>query len=340
LIHTDKGVEQEEPVISGYVDSADTSEMWASICIAETCSSGGMDAWSAGSRTALLRSTDGGVTWERAGTVESGGFVVELLGAGRLIIGTWDAEGAPITLRTFPELGLLQPPQPQAWPMYVRGGEILWRSSEGGALFDSDGEVIVDFGPDASVSRVSPGFVDGEIGLVVLWAWESDGYHYYLTLLDSAGQPTTTYEYAAFMMVSPLGLEKGQAYGNAEFDVSRLPATASTSYLPAVFDLTTGTVNPLVDPFGAPDFTPGRNHVAGVMRWPFYRVASPDACLSLRAEPSASTPQVACAADRVLLRGVGATHAGETVEAGGVTWLHALTPVGLEGWADSAFLAR
>jgi len=336
-VTTDKAVEQEEPYITGYAVSSDASEIWVSICLAESCGSGGLDAWSAGSRTVLMRSTDGGVSWERAGTVEIGGFVIKLLDAGRPIIGTWDAEGAPLTLRTFPDLDTLEPPQPQAWPIYVRDGEILWRSSEGESLLNGDGDVIVDFGADAFIYSVGPAFAEDGVDLVVAWSLtEGAGYLYFLTLLDATGRPTATYEAPSFMMLSPAGLEKGHAYGNAEFDVSRLPEPpAAFSYLSAVFDLTARSVHPLLDPFAEADFPAGRNQVAGVSHGPFLRVVSPDACLPLRAEPSASAREVACAADGVLL-----SLAGDAVTAEGIAWQPVRAPDGSNGLVDSAFLSR
>jgi hypothetical protein len=335
---TPGGVDEAEPVITGFTVSDDTSEMWASICVAETCGSGGLEAWSAGSRTALFRSPDGGVTWERQGTVESGGFVIERLDEERVIIGTWDADGAPVTIRTFPGLDLIEPPEPRAWPVYVHDGEVLWRPLEGGRLLDSDGEVVADFGADAVVSAVSYA-PDKETGadVLVLWGPDDGGGPHDLTLVDIEGRrAAVTYRYPGFMMVAPLGLAKGHAYGNTDFDRSSFPPPLSDSasaYQPAVFDLANATVHPILDPFAGPDFTPGRNHVAGAATWPFNRVASPGACLPLLAEGWAS--ELACLADGVLVWPV-----ASPIERDGVTWQPVRAPDGTEGLVDSAFLTR
>lgn len=335
---TPKGVEEESPYITGFDLSEDASEIMVSICIQQTCGSGGLDAWSPGSETALLRSTNGGATWERVGTVDVGGFVVHLLGQGRAIIGTWDVNGGPPVLRTFPGLEKASLPVPDAWPMFVREGEIIWRTADGRSLLLPNGDEPIDFGPDAQVVRVSSGSgwaQDAE--LMVLWVWRDS--HYYLSLLDGSGRLIRTYEYARFLLLAPVGLDKGLAIGNADFDVSHLPDGAP-NYLSAIFDLGAGTVSPILDPFADPDFPRGRNHIVGVMRGFFSRVQTPGSCLNVRAEPSLSASILECAADRVLLRGIGQRHAGETVEAEGVTWLHVLAPDGVEGWADTAFLGQ
>jgi len=328
----ESGVEEAEPVITGYVVSADTSEIWVSICVAETCGNGGaLVAWSAGSRTALMRSTDGGVSWERAGTLESGGFVTKLLEPGRPLIGTWDADGAPPTFRTFPSLEVVEPPRPQAWPVAVRDGKIIWRSSQGGALIDGAGETIFDFGTGAFIGGVSAGAQEGGPSLLVLWSLSSGGPPYVVTELDAGGQPDATYRSATFLGVAPLGLEKGRAYGNAQFNTGR----SESAYIPVVLNFAQGTMHPIFRPFASVDFPTGRNHVAGVTRGPFQRVASPDGCLPLRAEASASSPEVACAADGVLLRPT-----GDAVAAEGVTWQPVRAPDGNSGLVDSAFLTR
>ena len=109
-------------------------------------------------------------------------------------------------------------------------------------------------------------------------------------------------------------------------------------YLPASFHLSEGVVTPMVEAFAGPDVPRGRNHVVAVMQGFFSRVATGGTCLNLRAEPDPAARVLACAADGVLLRGIGPRHVGETVTAGGVTWLHVLTPDGAEGWASTASL--
>jgi hypothetical protein len=335
LYETDTGVQETAPGVTGFAVSADTSEIWASICIAEFCGSGGLVDWSPNSRTALMRSTDGGVTWERVQTLDVGASVFALLDAGRPLITTADEENAPVTYRTFPDLEAIEPPEPDAWPLYVHNGEILWRRLEGGELLDSDGEAIVDLGPDAAISAVS--FApDKETGADVLVTWSpKDGAGpYYLTLVDIEGRrAAATYSFPGFMMVAPLGLAKGHAYGNTTFDPSRFPEAAGDAapYQPAVFDLANGTVHPILDPFAEAGFRSGRNHVAGVWHWPFVRVDSPGGCLPLLAAGWAS--ELACVADGVLLRPV-----ASPIERDGVTWQPVGAPDGTEGLVDSAFL--
>lgn len=332
---TPKGVEEEDPYITGFAISEDASEIMVSICVRETCGSGGLDAWSPDSETAIFRSTDGGVTWERVGTVSIGGFVIELLGDGRAIVGTWDVDRGPLAYRTFPGLEKVSQPEPDAWPVFFRGGETIWRSAEGRTLLRPDGSTFLDFGPEAWTYRVSA-TVDPSV-LAVAWNWKD---RYYLSAIDGSGSLLSTYEYPLFAL-STVDLGKGLAIGNAaiEPDLLRQPILeGASSYLPVIFNLTDGTLHPILDPFAQPDFPPGRNHVVAVMRGFFSRVVAPGSCLNLRAEPSVSASVLACAVNGVLLRGIGLRHAGETVEAEGVTWMHVLAPDGVEGWASTAFL--
>jgi hypothetical protein len=213
----------------------------------------------------------------------------------------------------------------------VRDGEILWRSLEGGALLDGAGATMFDFGAGTFIGDVSSGAGEGGPSLLVLWSPSSGGAPYVVTELDDAGQPEANYRSATFLGVAPLGLAKGRAYGNAQFNTGG----SELAYIPVVLNFAQGTMHPIFRPFASVDFPTGRNQVAGVTRGPFQRVASPDGCLPLRAEASASAPEVACAADGVLLR-----PAGDAVTAEGVTWQPVRAPDGSNGLVDSAFLTR
>jgi hypothetical protein len=164
----------------------------------------------------------------------------------------------------------------------------------------------------------------------------------YISFLDSHGRLIATYETPAFALAG-VDLGKGLLIGNADVDPSRLKEPLPEGvfgYLPALFALGEGTVTPILHPFIESDFPGGRNHVVAVMQGFFSRVQTPGSCGNVRAEPDPAARVLACAADGVLLRGIGPRHVGETVTAGGVTWLHVLTPDGVEGWANTAFLER
>ena len=70
-----------------------------------------------------------------------------------------------------------------------------------------------------------------------------------------------------------------------------------------------------------------------VQQGPFLRVAGVADCLPIRAEPSSSSGEIACTAERVLL-----TDLDEKAELEGATWHSIRTPAGVEGWADGRYL--
>ena len=70
-----------------------------------------------------------------------------------------------------------------------------------------------------------------------------------------------------------------------------------------------------------------------IQRGPFLQVTGVDGCLPVLAEPSASSEELACMAERVLL-----TDLAEASEADGRTWHSVRTPAGVVGWADGRYL--
>ena len=334
VVTTPKGVEQDSPYITGFAASEDGSEIVVSLCVKESCGSGGMDGWSPGSKTLLLRSTDGGITWDQWGAVGVGGFVISLAGPGRVVVGVWEAANQPPQFAYFPGLAPLPAPSLGAWPIHVLDGEVIWRAGDA-RLLRSDGSIIIDFGPDAGVYRVATAASVTGARLGVTWYWKD---HIYFSFLDSGGRLVTTYETPSFALPA-VDLGKGLLIGNAGVDVSRLSEPLPSGvfdYLPASFHLSEGVVSPMVEPFAGPDVPRGRNHVVAAQHGPFVRVATGASCLNVRARPDPAARPLACAADGVLLRDTGLLVEGY----GGESWLRVVTPAGVEGWASTAFLER
>ena len=75
-----------------------------------------------------------------------------------------------------------------------------------------------------------------------------------------------------------------------------------------------------------------------VQQGPFLRVVDVgDDCLSItvRAELSHDSEELACVAEQVLLQ-----DQGDVVVNDGVIWRSVRTPVGIEGWADARYLGE
>lgn len=349
IVTTKEGTQAEEqPYVTGFAVRGDASEMVVSVCVRQSCGSGGLDAWSGGAETLLIRSTDGGVSWQEMGRLKRGGGVISFAGPDELLVVGWEAELAPPTFYLYPGDDRLTPPvgAPDAWPLFAFEGQVIWQSSAG-KLVRGDGSTFVDLGPGAYAYAPFNG-PDASAALTLPWSWDSGTsphsgeYHYYLTDLSSDGRIISAVVAPDFLVagarVAPDTIAAN--VGITEEELSRAVTGFFLGILPAIADLEAGVVNPIAEPFLEPDYKGGRSLVRALQWGPFARVLAPGSCLNVRAEPSLSARALQCAADGVLLRGIGLRHAGETVGAEGVTWLYVRTPDGVEGWASTAFLGR
>jgi hypothetical protein len=320
---TASGVTHKPPLITGYVTSPDSSEIIVSVCVQETCGSGGLDAWSADSRTAFLRSTDGGITWAEWAAYSAGVQIELYLGPGEAIAASWDAN-LDISFRRVPGFERLDVPEGAAWPYAHPGGELVWTSMDGSRLLRSDGSMLLDFGAGTQVTGARWSFTSSPAHFVAVYVENAMSSRTFLAPVLEDGTVTETY-YVDALINAGEELSDGVYIGNIDRD----------RFWPAIIDLNRLSVTLIEEPFAGPGFELGRTFVAGIQRGPFARVVNTGSCLNIRDGPSLESNVITCAADGVLLR-----DQGETVESDGVTWVRVVTPAGVEGWAAAAYLER
>lgn len=338
---------EDEPYVTGFAMAGDASDMVVSVCVKEWCGSGGMDAWSPGSVTKLLRSTDGGVTWAEMGELHMGGFVVDLSGDGRVLVGTWEQEGGPAVFRVFPELEPVQAPGPigKVWPRFIHEGEVIWQDWDEGKLLRSDGSVFLELGPSGYAGRPFPiGPGASSYGL----AWSSGGTAGAWLSIVMGGRFTTTFS-TEFLLLAAApaagAIPPGMFVGNIGVREDQLQAPLPSGrfflgILPALIDTNLGVVHAITDPFLREDWTGGRSIVQAVQAGTLLRVVNTGSCLNIRAGPDPAALVLDCMADGVLLRqGIGnGQYPGGVYDDGG--WYSVITPAGAEGFASGAYLER
>jgi DNA-binding CsgD family transcriptional regulator len=329
------GVEEGKPYVGGITASRVASEIWASVCVRERCGIGGMDALLPGSQTAIVRSTDGGVTWSEVGRIDvGGGDVISMAGPGRVIVTL--REGESYALAYFPGLERLTPPEAGLWPLAFVAGRVIWHSFENGHLWLGD-EFLHDFGDSNFVSDAFQ--ITGDASGIGVSLQTPSGAEY--QVLDLSGRLLGSYQYDR-LVLPRLVVREGLVVGNGTVDPSRLtqPLPQNTcTWLPVMLDLSTGEIRALVEGFTAAPLLCGRNHVLGAQLGPFLRAANTGSCLNVREMPDQSAPIVECVADNVLLR---QADPPSSVPPGVNTdgWLEVVSPSGNQGWASIQYLER
>jgi hypothetical protein len=343
LVTTANGVQEEPPYITGFAMRPDGSEMVVSVCVRESCGSGGLEAWSPNSRTAFFRSTDGGVTWQPLGELDVGSSAIGLVREGVVLVSSWQAEMAPASFSLFPSGEAVQAPLGVHtwWAFPLPGGDLLWPADDS-RLLHSDGSVFAVVPADSWRLSWVPGINHDPTGARFALEWvldnpDSPNYQarQYLGIFRSDGRLDQAFSPSELVFVGPWsGLDV--LLGNISISPSQLSTPVPESFpgvLPALIDLDAGLIHPITDPFLGPDWEGGRSLVRAVLPGPFSRVVGTGDCLNVREEPGLSTEIVACAADGVLLHDT-----GETREVDGAIWLRVLTPAGLGGWASRQYL--
>jgi len=343
LVTMPEGVREEPPFITGFAMRPDGSEMVVSVCVRESCGSGGLEAWSPNSKTAFFRSTDGGVTWQRFGELDVGSSVVGVVREGVVLVSSWQAEMAPASLSLFPSGEVVQTPLGVTswWAFPLPGGDLLWPADDG-RLLHSDGSVFAVVPADSWRLSWVPHINHDPTGARFALQWVLDnpgspGYQVrqYLGIFRSDGRLDQAFSPSELLFVGSW-LGPGLLLGNTGISPSQLPTPIPQSFLgilPAFIDLDAGLIHPITDPFLGPDWKGGRSLVRAVLPGPFSRVVGTGSCLNVRQEPGLSTQIIACAADDVLVRDT-----GDTREVDGVIWLRVVTPAGVEGWASTQYL--
>ena len=332
------GTREGEPYVGGVVATADASEIWVSICVRERCGIGGMDATTPGSQTAIVRSTDGGVTWSEIGRVDlGGGDVLTTAGPGRVIVRL--QEGDSSVFAYFPGLERITPPEPRLSPLAFVDGRIVWRSFENGRVWIGN-DLLKDFGDSARATYAFEVFAQPrpDIGLALQTAAGSE-----LDVVDLSGNLISSFDYDR-LSLPHVDLGKGLMLGNADIDPSRLTQPLpqeSCTWLPVMLNLSGGEIRPIVDGFTAPPLACGRNDAIAVQRGPFLRVANTGSCLNVRESPDPAAQAVECIADGALVLDLASASrlvSGTPINGGG--WLEVRTPSGNHGYASAQYLER
>jgi len=343
LVTMPEGVREEPPFITGFAMRPDGSEMVVSVCVRESCGSGGLEAWSPNSKTAFFRSTDGGVTWQRFGELDVGSGVVGVVREGVALVSSWQAEMAPASFSLFPSGEAVQAPPGVTswWAFTLPGGDLLWPTDDG-RLLHSDGSVFAAVPTDSLRLSWVPHINHDPTGarFALQWVLDNAGSpsyqaRQYFGIFWSDGRLDQAFSPSELLFVGPWS-GPGLLLGNTGISPSQLPTPIPQSFLgilPALIDLDAGLIYPITDPFLGPDWKGGRSLVRAVLPGPFSRVVGTGDCLNVRQEPGLSTEIVACAADGVLLRDT-----GETREVDGAIWLRVVTPASVEGWASTQYL--
>jgi hypothetical protein len=331
VMQTDKGPQEEEPIITGFALTADASRIVVSVCTRGMClEMGGPPSTDA--QTTLFQSTDGGIIW-RALDVLDGGFGARAITANRLLLihfgGPYEGNGP--RYQFHPSGETVEPPAGAVtWrPFPAPFGDLLWGTDDGRVLRTDGSEFLaLDLPPSAEIIDLAVQPEPAPQTAVVWFEEEGASGSYYLGLVEPEGRFRKVYRTGDLVLLG--GWLDALVYGNAGVQPERLPVPPPQFYLawlPAALDLQGGAAAPILEPFLERQ---GRNLVQAIVEGPFARVVGTGSCLNVRAEPSMSSVVLACAADDVLLQDIG--QSGH--------WLHVATPAGEVGWAAADYLER
>jgi hypothetical protein len=335
-----------DPAINGLAVLPDASLMAASVCIEGGCDAGGLGTWQAGSVAAVLRSTDGGVTWDEIGRGGPALSVVGLLEGGEVLTINYLQPLSGIEFRTYPGNEPVERPAGATDypPVTTLLGELFWRSADG-ALLRHDGSTFIP-----ARNGINPGWR--------MLGHATPGKGSFLLGVEMSEQEASSYGIEAYEMRGDLPIRQRvykteqilvpgslvQAPGSSKEDdlaiisITVPPPPDIVAPVPAIFDLNSGEYRLIKDPFvkSEPPYQPyGRSIVDAVQVGPFARVVNTGSCLNVRKEPSLSAQTVGCMPDGVLLRDT-----GEELDVAGGRWLRVVTP-GLEtGWVTTEFIER
>ncbi len=332
------------PYITGIATGETGAEMAVSVCVDEVCENGGLDGWSAGARTILYRSHDGGVSWDASDRINKNARVIGLYYDERALMASYPARLASPVFYLYPGEEIVQSPaDADGWPLTVQG-QVFWRTADGRLLF-TDGSEFLRLSPDPPSSELYIVDAFGSVAeskgeLVVVWSsltgFETKYRAGVFDVLPDGTKPrarlTSGFETDEPLFTGAWLPKQGVLVTSLGSGNTQVPVQ-----VPVQVDLLSGDASPIPHPFSDADFAlPNRrNQVRVALQGPFARAEKPGACVNLYDSPSTSNTSAECIADRVLVRDI-----GETEQAEGVTWAHVMTPSGLLGWVDNSDLAH
>jgi hypothetical protein len=326
-------------VIQQYAAASDGSLLIASICAATNC--GAVGPTSADAHARIVSSIDGGHTWTTL--AEYDGYAsTQVASDGRILIRHFSGEGDPAAWTASWEQ--LNPPamitrpaaaDPESFPTLVPGG-VVWVAYQGNSVIAGDGTPYIKW-PLTAADRLA--FVHGLDGGDVALGWSRDA------STDPSQGGSTKWFIGRFhrdgtnVWTRALNTDAQLSFGDTlSGDVLLAniqdPSPATYGQLPALFDMASGTVQPISGPFGQPPLA-GRNRLLAVRRGPFAMVTGAGDCLNVRESATTSARSLGCFKDGVLFKDL-----GETTSAEGLQWLKVETPSGVPGWASMEFLEQ
>lgn len=337
-LDTPEGPREYPAWITGLAIEPTASIMAVSYCIKGYCGPGGESAWDADSLAVILRSADGGVTWQE---VTRGGPALAVVGVfpdGRILTVTYTEDLGPPHYSIIPDNTPVHPPSRGVRP-FTTSGQILWVTADGRLLLSDGTEFYrqTNGSPDVYHQQLLGDFSNHlEKGsALVKWPLPSEREERYaITVLEvNEGKTSTT---RTFQTTRPhyLGWWSTKDMRAVISIVPAQPFDDSGAPLPALLDLTTGEYHPIPGPFISAErpYRPtGRTIVDAVQIGPFARVVATGSCLNVRAEPSLSGQVLNCAADAVLLHIDAATPAAPG-------WVEVTAPNGTHGYASTRYL--
>ncbi|TMC00578.1 MAG: SH3 domain-containing protein [Chloroflexi bacterium] len=300
-----------------------------------------MSSWEADSVSAILRSTDGGVTWNEIARGGPALFVVGLLESGEVLTMNYLQPLAGVEFRTYPGNIVVEQPSGASNypPVLTASGQALWRTSAGGLLL-SDGAVFIPDRSGIGVARRMLGDLTPDKGSFLLGVDLAEGgvSAYGLeTYAMNGSVPSRQRLYKTSQFIVPGWWSPKDDRAVVTINVPPPPEYLGVP-VPALLDLASGEYRLLRDTF-VRDQRPyqpyGRSLVDAVQVGRFARVVNTGSCLQIRAEPSSSGEVLDCVADGVLLHDTGESRSGDSG-----TWIAVTTPSGNQGWASAAFLER
>ena len=331
----EESVEEEPYILGAPAISRDGAEVVVGICTRGRC---GPDtaAVTTDAQIAAYRSVDGGVSWSKLVDLDGAYEIVEVVREGIIVYGPLGSDESTPEFTVYPGGERVRPPWAGGGPITLQDRKLIWQQrTDPNLLRRGDGSAFVSLGLPNDTTLLD--FVQSPFNdqITVLWTVSQQTI---IGLVDSEGQLTQSINFRDRMVAVGGWLTAGQLIVTADFPKDQLETPAVEPYagaLPGVLDLDSGNMQPISSPFAEAEFQQGRSEVVATVRGPFARVVNTGGCLNLRAEPTLDAEILRCLADNVLL-----LDTGETARGADVTWLRVVAPLGLEGWASTAFLER
>jgi len=339
LVNSPEGTREAPLQVVGMAANADGSEIFVALCARGNCLT--IEDPPVDAESAIFHSRNGGLTWEALGTLPGVRLLGGVVSPGSVLVGS-TVEGEPfLQFSIFPSGETVEPPVSGrvVWPVVLDSGELLW-NVEQRTVLHADGSLYLDASdvpaPD-TVSRVHVLSNPGGSRAIGFIQYEGPGFADSYLLELTEGSPEVAFSLDG-QILADVWTEEGLIFGNTSLRPEDLPGHETIPFrgLPAVIDMGNHTVRPITGPFLEEALSKVSIGIVAVQRGPFARVANADGtCLNIRAEPGSASQILDCAAEGVLLRGL-----GQAAEAEGVIWLRVATPAGVEGWASSQYLER